>query len=200
MRRMTTGQMVKYARRHRDFEENDLEFLEQQTRGEVSSQATGESRRLYNMASNVRGEFDRLRGFLRLEINRHGILYARHTPEHGIEDMLVKHFMYRFPLFTIVLGSQRGTFIGRKNNIEKSVDSMDNIIRMLENTLPESRFLSDLGDYDPDTWKSFYDSQLNPSRQRKDPKKRIALKYLKMEGFAHEMNRFHGGGLTSFLE
>jgi len=199
MRRMNVNQMVKYAKRHRDFGENDLRFLEKQGNGEVSAQASDESRKLYNMASDVRSELQKLKGFLRLDINRHGILYVRHTPENQTEDLLVWHFMYRFPLFTIVLGSQRGTFIGRKKTIEKSVDSMENIVRMLEETLPESRFLRDLGEYDPDTWKSFYDSQLNPSRERKNPKRRIALKHLKMKGFAHEMQRFYGGGLTPFL-
>lgn len=198
MRRMDVQQMVRYARRHRNFRESDLDFLKEQNSGEISSQATPESRRLYNMASEVRGEVQKLKGFLRLEINRHGILYARHTPENGIEDLLLWHFMYRFPLFTIVIGSGRGTFIGRKKTVEKSVDSMENIIRMLEATLPESRFLRDLGEYDPETWKSFYDSQLNPSRER-SPRRRIALKHLRMEGFAHEMQRFHGGSLEPFL-
>jgi len=200
MRRMDVKQMVKYAKRHRNFGEDDLEFLREQNNGEISSQATDESRKLHNLASEVRGELQKLKGFLRLEINRHGILYIRHTPENQIEDLLVWHFMYRFPLFTIVMGSQRGTFIGRKKTIDKSVDSMENIICMLEETLSESRFLRDLGDYDPDTWRSFYDSQLNPSRERRNPKRRIALKHLKMEGFAHEMQRFNGGGLTPFFE
>jgi len=78
-------------RRHKDYDPLLVQAVMEQDDDLVMAKATVESRKLYNKSRMVFRDFDKLRSFLRLEISRHGILYATIRTMHDIEDMIVRH-------------------------------------------------------------------------------------------------------------
>ncbi len=177
-----------------------MEIVSQQSPNLVFAQATPESRKLYNQCSQVNSELMKLTCYLRLRINPHSILYASHTPMHAIEGSLVAHFSYRFPKFVIVLGSKRGTFIGRNRSISQSDRPMQEILTALEKQFPVDPILHELQATDDNIWEAFYKSQYvkekdNPVLFRRNVPKAV----LKMDGFEEERKLSRKGSLEQFL-
>ena len=188
------------AQRHSDFDPRLVEIVSKQPPNLVFAQATPESRKLYNQYSQVNSELMKLTCYLRLRINPHGILYASHTPLHAIEESLVSHFTYRFPKFVVVLGSKRGTFIGKNRSIARSQRPLPEVLAALEKQFPLDPILQDLQSMDDDVWEAFYKSQYvkekdNPTLFRRQVPKQI----LKMDGFEEERKLSRKGSLEKFL-
>jgi hypothetical protein len=195
-------EQLSLARRHSSFDQGLLSRVLAHDRAQAEGQATPEARQLYNMASAVYTEFNFLRCFLRLEVNGKGIVWARHTPEHQVEDMLVAHFAYRFPLFSVALGSARGTFVGRKGDVRRLEGTLEDAIIALEREgAPEEavRALNDIGESPPDAWKAFYSSQSTRAADRAAMKAAIPRKYLRMGSFSEERKALAGKTLSDFL-
>jgi len=110
-----------------------------------------------------------------------------------VEEMVVDFFMYRFPLFTIVLGSERGTFVGGNNQLKKYYVGMKEIIRRLEKKNPKSDLLQGFDQFDNKIWEAFYDSQDIKSRKNtKSFKANIPKRFLEgMGSFKHERKRMN---------
>ena len=176
------------ARRHRDYQEGLARTVARQPKSLVQAQATKEARRLYNLCNQVQMEAHRLTCFLRLNINRHGILYTSHTPQHEVEDLIVDHFAYRFPKFVIVLESTRGTFVGRGGVIQKYPHDLEKIMKLLEHELPVDPTLEELNQVNKGVWDAFYESQFITARENAALMKRqIPKKFLgSLEGMERE--------------
>ena len=201
MLRFPLKEQVRLARRHSRFDAELLSKVMEQDRSLVECQATPESRELYNMASNVYTEFNFLRCFLRLETSDKGILHVRHTPEHLIEDMIVSHFSYRFPLFVIVLGSGRGTFIGKGSRAEKLEMDFRSVLEKLEERLEVNGIMREMeaGSFSHETWKEFYKSQQTRPKKGKSVRAAIPKKYMGMESFTEERKALAGKKLSDFF-
>ena len=197
MCRFNINQKIEYAERHRDFDKSLAGAVLEQNPRLVNVQATRESRKLYNLCSKVHSELNHLVCFLRFNVNSTGILYAKHTPQNKIEDLILQFFIFRFPLFILVLESKRGIFVGYKNRIVKYEDSFENVMKKLEK-IPKAE-LKDLEQFDNKIWESFYKSQIIKQRfNKKLFKKQIPKKYLKMQSFEIEKRDFENRSLNEF--
>lgn len=190
--------MYHYAKRHQHFDRHRaaIDDAMNQPEGVVYAQASPESRTLYNLYSNVQKEIEQLFSFLRLEVNRNGMLYLRHTPDHQIEDVLVGRFMERFPLFVIAMESDRGCFIGFQEEVKKYHASMANVLPLVESFQPASTFLKNLEDFDVALWQCFLESQTR--KERINPKlfrKNVPKKFHTLKTFEHEL-RLHKANKT----
>jgi len=185
------------AKRHTEFEKHRNELLKvfKQDTKKVFSQSTNESRKLFNLYSQVMKETEALFWLLRLEVNKHGLLYVKHTPTHQVEDLLIYRFSYRFPMFVIALESRRGCFVAYKNKIKKYNSRIESIIRIIEKEFPVSQILKNLEKFDSSLWESFVDSQTsienkNPDLFKKQiPKKYHNIKTLEYEIRLHKSNK-----------
>ncbi len=186
-----------YAKRHKEFEKHrhDLIKVFKQEPEKVFSQLTDQARKLFNIYSQVMREIESLFWLLRLEVNKHGLLYTQHTPVHEIEDCLVYRFSYRFPMFVVALESKRGCFVAYKNRIKKYNSRIESIIRVVEKEFPISEILKNVEKFDPSLWKSFVDSQSDTSSPRPElfkkqiPKKYHSIKTLEYEIKLHRANK-----------
>lgn len=184
--------LFELAPRHEKFTKKLLKTVESQPCDLVENKATPESRTLYSLHRQVAGDFQRWRAFARLEISKHGIVFGKIQPEHKVEDMVIEWFLSRFPLFTIVLESRRGTFMISKGSGMKMVKKrLKQLILELEKKLPENPLLSDLMDFNTKSWENLYDS--NFIKQRKNTKlflKNIPKKYHHLGSLALEKRKF----------
>ena len=159
------------ARRHKYFDEKLWQVVRNQPICQVNSQATPESRALYNMSRTVFRNLCLNKGFTRLKLSKHGILYGKIEPEHNIDDMLCEHFMERFPLYYIILDSKKGVYVG-KNGIGIKVvlnNNMVDVIKKFENMLPlsDALSLSNEHDFTEEIYRVFYDTHLINQRKNK---------------------------------
>lgn len=193
---------VAAARRHARFDQSLVERAMKQSPHLVRVQATPEARRLYNLSNQVSSEVNRLTCYLRLKINPHGLLYAKHTPDHRIEDLLVSHFLYRFPLYVILLGSKRGTFVGERQAIYRSSEPLAQLIEQLEKERPLDPILQELKATDDEVWEAFYQSQVVKEKHSQSRfLKNVPKRFLGMDSFEVERKSFRGTkGLEAFMK
>ena len=195
------------ASRHSKFDQGLVErVLSQAAEGclgnnLVSVQGTKEARELYNLHSQVMGEVNKLACYLRLNISPNGILFVEHTPEHRVEDLVVRHFRYRFPTYTIVMGSRRGIFVGDKEGIVRLNEPLGLVLDRLQEERGVDPILKELKETDDEIWEAFYQSQF--VKQRENPRlfrRQVPGKFLKMESFQIERKVSRGKGLEGFFE
>jgi probable DNA metabolism protein len=190
------------AKRHKNFNPKILTALKKQDKNKILSISTKEARQIYNWNRQVANDYQRSRAFIRLNISKKGIVYGKITPEHFIEDLLARWFLSRFPLFTVILESKRGTFIISKDkSLKKCRESLDSLLKEYD-SLPDNPLLKDLSDFDAGSfWDSYYQSQY--IKERKNPKyflKNIPKKYLKDPNLNLEMKKFNKNScLNEFL-
>jgi probable DNA metabolism protein len=192
---MSLTQEFNLATRHKNFDIKLFEKLKTQNESEILNLATPESRKVYNWNRQVASCFHRCREFARLKISSAGILYGRIEPEHHVEDMVVKWFSGRFPLFTIMLESSRGTFIVTKDKKFSIHDkSISVLLPRFEKMLPKSEILSELEDFNSDEyWEKYYRSQdIKERRNRRYFQANIPRKFHNWEGLKLEKERFEG--------
>ncbi|MFX0198961.1 MAG: DUF4130 domain-containing protein, partial [Candidatus Hodarchaeota archaeon] len=85
------------------------EFIEQvsQENPEYLENITSDIAKIANkLARDVSREAYKVRAFTRLNLSRHGILFATIEPLYHVEDLVVKWFWKRFPQFVIALESK----------------------------------------------------------------------------------------------
>ncbi len=157
------------AYRHKDFKQGIFDKLRYQGESEIESVSTKEARTVYNWNRQVAGCYQRSRAFSRLKISKHGIVYGRIDPEHYVEDMVAEWFLSRFPLFTVMIESRRGTFvISGKHPLKKYVDSIEKLLPEFEAKMPINSLLEGLMDFNEDSfWETYYDSQFIETRKNK---------------------------------
>jgi len=145
----------------------------------VESLATVEARQIHNWDRQVSHCIHACKSFIRFEISD-GILLAKVEPEHFVEDIVIKWFKARFPLFTIVISSSRGIFIfDDKFHIENSTFNME-ILKNNDKLLSELSLVEDV-------WEDYYASQFIGERKNtKLFKKNIPKKYLNWQVLSTE--------------
>lgn len=153
--------------RHKDFKIEVFRKLDGQSDFEIEARATKEARIVYNWNRQVAGCYQRSRAFSRLKINEHSIVYGEIEPEHYVEDLVAEWFLSRFPLFTVIIGSKRGTFVVSKDkDLEKFDKGIDELLPKFEKRLPKNEILAELGSFkEDDFWESYYDSQFIKERK-----------------------------------
>ncbi|MFP4400424.1 MAG: DUF4130 domain-containing protein [Candidatus Woesearchaeota archaeon] len=189
---------IRQARKHKEFNPNLIHTIKTQNPQLVLSEATPEARRLYNMARQVGMDCHRIKMYARFSISKKGILYAKIYPEHRTESDALDFFFDRFPMYTIILESRRGTFFGsKKTGKNYSKDSSKIIIALLEKKMKDDSILSELDDSmnDSELWKEFYSAQYAGSRRnlrlfyKNMPKKNQNGYNMKMESTIFSGNR-----------
>ena len=182
-------QQFNLAERHKDFDIKVMEKLKHLSLAEIENLASPEARTIYNWNRQVAGCYQRSRAFSRLEINKHSMIHCFIEPEHYVEDLVAKWFLSRFPIFTVIVGSQRGTFvISKRKQLEVYDKSIEDLIPKFEKKLPKNEILTELGNFNEDVvWEQYYNSQMIKERKNKRyflhnmPKKFLRWKSLGIE-------------------
>ena len=181
-------------------------FLEQVTQEDPKQFDTISSKivqKAVKQARKVLREFWRLRALTRLDLSDHGILFGEINPEYQIEDLIVKWFGERFPLFIIALESKprHGVFLYNPEipHIIFSKIPLNKVITDLEQHLPKNPLLKDIAKFSEELWDRYYASQYIPSRKNfKLFVNRLPRKYLKWSGLSTEA-RFGNRCLDEFV-
>jgi len=157
------------AYRHKDFKKEVFDLLKDQSESEVESVSTKEARTVYNWNRQVAGCYQRSRAFSRLKISRHGIVYGKIEPEHYVEDLVAEWFLSRFPLFTVMIESKRGTFvISGEHPLKRYVKGIEELLPEFEAKRGVNELLDGLMDFNEDAfWEKYYDSQFIETRKNK---------------------------------
>ncbi|MBD3259858.1 DUF4130 domain-containing protein [Candidatus Woesearchaeota archaeon] len=184
--------------RHKDFDPQLLAELSRQSEAEIKSCTTKEARKYYNMRRAVGNCLHKAKSFTRFQINKRGILSASIEPEHRIEDLLVRWFYNRFPMYSIVIESKRGCFVCEKGRIWKDKRKMDVVIASLERKKKKDSILSELSN-DENLWNEFYDSQyIEKRRNLKLFLKNVPKKFHHWDGMDKERNYLGNRSLLEF--
>lgn len=161
----TVPERINLAKRNSKYSsiKSELENLNEDQLNSLVYLTTPIARKLYNFAREVLIEIHRSRMFTRLEISKKGILYTYIEPEHHVCDFTCNFFLDRFPLFTIIVGSQYGTFVGKKENnkkiIKKYDKSMKSMLDKLEKDNHNDNILTDISENSTDDlWETFYEA------------------------------------------
>ncbi len=202
------------ARRHSKFDQKVIGILKTQTNSEINSLSTKEARQVYNWNRQVASTYQRARAFARLKISKHGIVYGKIEPGHYVEDLVANWFLSRFPIFIIMIESQRGTFvISKDKELIVYKEKIEKLLPEFEKLQPENNILKDLEDFNDDMsemlgisehfkntskedvfnefWKKYYDSQFIKERKnRRYFLHNIPKKFHKWDSLELEKKRF----------
>jgi probable DNA metabolism protein len=145
-------------RRHKDFNPAIVERVIKQARERgmayVISTVSDEARALYLGSRDVAGECHRAQGFLRFNV--HGnLLVARAEFEHNVVDLILKHFMVRFPKKKVVIICGGLAFVGDGDHIKR------------ENPKSYTTFLNEAQHEEDVEWNAFYNSQYIDARRNR---------------------------------
>ena len=147
--------------------------------GYIICKVSNEARKFMKLARAVGAEKYRATAFMRLQpIDRHHVLYGEFEIQHQTAELIMLHFMKRFPRYNIMIVFGDEVYIGRNNEIFK-----DKIDRK-KVTLPKEK--DDFERY----WLAFYRSQYIPERRNlKYLKRMIPKKYWKWVTELKEFNQ-----------
>jgi probable DNA metabolism protein len=181
------------AKLHNDYDKNLIKIVLKQPIELVNAKATIESKKLHKLHKEVSNEIHRLKGFIRFESSKKGILYSKIETKHDIEKIIINFFMKRFPLMTIIISSNKGCFIARKNKIKFSNIELFKLIKELEKTIIDKERNFNFYDFDNKLiWEKYYKSQFIKERENKKLFiKNIPKKYLKNEFLAEEQTNYN---------
>ena len=148
--------------------------------------------KIRNMVRQVSFEIHRLKAFVRLSELGEKTLVGKVEPEHRIISFILRHFCFRFPGHTIVLGNERecwkGIMVDRKITMaQMSSNEASLVLAAAEQKLKDNQLL----------WKDYYRSQYAESRDNPKlfskamPKKlRRAAGSIVESGFCTDLNDF----------
>jgi probable DNA metabolism protein len=126
----------------------------------VLCKVSDEARKFMKLAREVGAEKYRATSFIRLTpIDRHKVLFGEFETRHQTAELIMLHFMRRFPRFNIMIVFGEDVYIGRDNEIYKEKIDRKKI------ELPK-----ETDEYEK-YWLAFYRSQFIPERKN--------LRYLK---------------------
>ena len=128
-----------------------------------------EARKFMRLANDVGREKYRATAFMRLQpIDQHRVLYGEFEIRHQTAELIMLHFMKRFPRYNIMIVFGDEVYIGRNNEIFRQKVDRKKI------GLPKEK-----DDYER-FWLAFYRSQYIPERRNtKYLKRMIPKKYWK---------------------
>jgi probable DNA metabolism protein len=126
----------------------------------VFCKVSSEAKRFMRLANDVGREKYRATAFMRLQpIDQHRVLYGEFETKHRTAELIMLHFMKRFPTYNIMLVLGEDVYIGRNNEIFREKIDRKKV------ELPQKK------DEFERYWLAFYKSQYIAERRN--------LKYLK---------------------
>jgi len=126
----------------------------------VLCKISNEARKFRSFARQVGGEYHRSTAFIRLKpIDQHRVLYGEFEIKHQTAEMIIQHFMKRFPQYNIMLVFGEEAYIARNKEIYKEKINRKKVV------LPQQK------DEFEKYWLTFYKTQFIPQRKN--------LRYLK---------------------
>jgi probable DNA metabolism protein len=139
-----------------------------------------EAKKFRELARQVRWEYGRAIAFIRLKpVDQHRVLFGEFEIKHQTAEMIMQHFMERFPQYNIMLVFGEDVYIGRNKEIFKEKINCKKVV------LPQKK------DEFEKYWLTFYKTQFIPQRRNIAYLKRmIPKKYWK---WVAELSEF---GLT----
>lgn len=165
---------VAYALLHRDpckYTVIDQAITQAKEKGVsyVICKVSNEARRFMKLARAVGREKYRATAFMRLQpIDQHRVLYGEFQIEHQTAELIMLHFMKRFPRYNIMLKFNDEVFIGRNKEIFRQAL-----------TNPKADQPAKKDEFER-YWLAFYRSQYIPERRNiKYLKRMIPQKYWK---------------------
>jgi probable DNA metabolism protein len=158
------------AWRNKNYKKELEDKVRKQNPALVSSFATKESRKLYELHTNVSRAICKIKSFLRFEISQYGILYTKIESEHNIVDTLLHFFHNRFPIFHIAIEDKNKTHIISPNKQIKIYNkNLKDTIELLKKELPIQKITMELtnkeSELDESLWETYYDSQFIKERK-----------------------------------
>ena len=102
----------------------------------------------------VKDELKRLKKTTTWKINAAGVLHASLSPKHDIEDLLIDYASGQFPLFTVVLQTPEGCFVGGKGfkQVLFVNDTLQQTLKALEQDMPMHDSLKHIKGFEEGTW------------------------------------------------
>ncbi|MFQ6124491.1 MAG: DUF4130 domain-containing protein [Candidatus Heimdallarchaeota archaeon] len=184
-----------------------MEFIEQVSREDpefFENLATDIAKKAEKLAKDVSREAYKVRAFTRLNLSRHGILFAAIEPKYHVEDLVVKWFWKRFPQFVIALESKlkRGVFLFGPgfSDVIFTKAPLKEVIEDLESRLPIKPLLEEVAEFSERIWQKYYAFQYVPSRKNlKLFLKFLPRKYQKWKGLVTEAS-FGNRRLDEFFQ
>jgi len=126
----------------------------------VLCKVSNEARKFHHLAREVGAERYRATAFMRLQpIEQHNVLFGEFEIKHQTGELIMLHFMKRFPRYNIIITFGHEVYIGRNNEIFKEKIDRKKVV------LPKEK------DEFEKYWLAFYRSQFIPERKN--------LRYLK---------------------
>ncbi|MDD4178603.1 MAG: DUF4130 domain-containing protein [Candidatus Margulisbacteria bacterium] len=126
----------------------------------VLCKVSAEARKFMKYARAVGAEKYRATAFIRLQpIDQHKVLYGEFAIEHQTAELIMLHFMKRFPRYNIMIKFNKEVYIGRNKEIFKQALTVPVVDKPVEKDEFEQY------------WLAFYRSQYIPERRN--------IKYLK---------------------
>jgi probable DNA metabolism protein len=151
----------------------------------VLCNVSNEARKFMKLARAVGAEKYRATAFMRLQpIDQHRVLYGEFAIEHQTAELIMLHFMKRFPRYNIMIVFNGEVYIGRNKEIFQQALGQKKV------TLPKAP--DDFERY----WLAFYRSQYIPERRNiKYLKRMIPQKYWRWVTELQEFDQeIRGGG------
>jgi len=181
-------------RRHKDFDPallgKVLKQAEEKGAGYVTATISDEARKVYRCASAVGCESHLATGYLRFKELVENELVARADFEHDVVDIVLSHFMRRFPMKKVVIISNDVAYAGQNNRIFKEPASMYAEVSGQTDQKPAGADAE---------WITYYDSQyIEARRNRKLAMRHIPKKLWKKFGL-EEASKIDKGILGNTL-
>jgi probable DNA metabolism protein len=135
----------------------------------VLCKVSAEAKKFRELARQVRGEYGRAIAFIRLKpVDQHRVLFGEFEIKHQTAEMIMQHFMERFPQYNIMLVFGEDVYIGRGKEIFKEKINRKKIV------LPQKK------DEFERYWLTFFKTQFIPQRRNiRYLKRMIPKKYWK---------------------
>jgi len=135
----------------------------------VLCKISAEAKKFRELARQVRWEYGRAISFIRLKpVDQHRVLFGEFEIKHQTAEMIMQHFMERFPQYNIMLVFGEDVYIGRDNEIFKEKINRKKVV------LPQKK------DEFEKYWLTFYKTQFIPQRRNiRYLKRMIPKKYWK---------------------
>ncbi|MBU0672075.1 MAG: DUF4130 domain-containing protein [Candidatus Margulisbacteria bacterium] len=161
-----------------------IEQVEEKGYTYVLCKISAEAKKFRELARQVRWEYGRAISFIRLRpVDQHRVLFGEFEIKHQTSEMIMQHFIHRFPQYNIMLVFGEDVYIGRDNEIfQEKINPACRQAGVKRIRLPEKK------DEFEKYWLTFYKTQFIPQRRNiRYLKRMIPKKYWK---WASELKEF----------
>lgn len=190
---------ISFARRNKSFDNSIYQTLKQSP-SLVENKVTPEAKKLFSLVGQIGTEVHLLNSFARFEVVDNKILYTKLECKHKTQDLILNHFIERFPTFTVVIESNQVCYV-QNNTLGKMKTFKGEFLQVkekLSSILLPIKNHDDLMDFSDDMWDEFYSGQV--ISERKNTKlfnKQLPKTYRKQANLKNEMHVASGSKTLS---